>query len=35
MRYGAFWKLFLGERSGGVVGEGGECGDDVLLVRHY
>jgi len=35
VRYGAFWVLFLGERSGGVVGEGGECGDDVLLSRHY
>ena len=35
VRYGAFWVLFLGERSEGVVGEGGECGDDVLLSRHY
>jgi len=26
---------FLGERSGGIVEEGGECGDDVLLSRHY
>jgi len=25
---------FLGERSEGVVGEGDECGDDVLLSRH-
>ena len=34
-RYCGFWVLFLGERSGCVVGEGGECGDDVLLSRHY